>query len=186
MTPNTPADVYEETDTTAHYSGSGDCHVIGDAGAGVVVTGDATDSYSDEDTADDAIARMLAAAGSSEEDGSDNWDVWTPVEGYSFYATPAPADINGGSCFPYQHGVWRLRRNHLLPSTEYTVEVEIWRATWDGVTTPDDSDYSLFGVSSVNATTDATGLLKTVSAVIPNAVGTISRTKMSTLTCVPT
>lgn len=184
LSPNTPANGYEETDNTAVYTGDGTCQAI--SGIGVVVTGDATDAYSEEDTPDDAIARMLAHAGASDEDGSDNWDIWTEVEGVATYVTPAPADPNTGSCFQYQYGVWRLRRSQLLPNTEYTVEVEIWRAAYDGITIPDDGDYSLFGVQSVTGTTDATGFLKLDPVVVPNAVGYTTRTKKSTLTCVPT
>lgn len=179
MVPNLPADGYEETDTQAKFTGTGACQTVG-GGAGVVVTGDATDTYSEEDDADDAIARMLSFAGASEEDGSDNWDIWTAADGSSFYLSPTSA-----ACFAYQHGVWRIRRNHLLPSTEYTVSVELWRAAWDGVTNPDPGDYSLFATQEVVATTDADGFLKTVSAVIPNAPDTVTITKMSTLTCVP-
>lgn len=184
MAPNSPADA-TETANTQVYTGSGLCVLLG--GNGAIVTGEATDAYSGEDTADDAIARMLAHAGASAEDGSDNWSNWASGDGSSFYATPGdPTGGDEGSCFGYLHGEWRIRRNHLLPSTSYTVSVEIWRAAWDGVTTPDPGDYSLFATQEVVAVTDGSGLLKTDPVVIPNAVGTVTTTKLSTLTVVPT
>lgn len=178
--PGGVADNYETSISTTIITetGNGSCQDF--AGAGFVVTGTSLWTLSDEDLISDAIAAIAA------QDFDDPAIApWVDISATMDEGETAWLDqTDWCAAKGYYECQWRIKRNHLSPSTAYTVTLEIWRAPFDG-SVPDDGDFTLFATQSVEQTTDTDGLLQLDPVTIPNANGFMTRTKRSTLTVNP-
>lgn len=97
---------------------------------------------SDEDTEQDAIARLLLAVGNT-------WPRW---EG-SGEAGAAGYRIRTGLGFVYYEGQFRVEKSGLLPNRPYRAKVDLWRRT-NGV-----GAFAFYQTKEVSGTTDASGNL---------------------------
>lgn len=160
-------------------SGTGEC--LTPSGVGIVTTGTAREQWSDETFFTDNIAACDAQP----------WDVadifWGGTSDTFLGAGYAQWVDSGGwtAANAYDPARFRFHQNHLIPGQDYTFSIEAWRATYDGVTTVIEADFSLFATIEVDVTADSAGEIHVDPTDIPNADGFITMLKYSTISVVP-
>ncbi len=127
-----------QTATQETVTGSGGCGIRGSDS--VKASGSVTLNLTDEDTADDAIARLLAGPGGT-------WSAWGVGSCVASY------EDRTGFSFHYTEAQWRIFKTGLLPNAAYSAVIEIWRAPWG---TP---DFVLFQTIDASGTSDPDGNL---------------------------
>jgi len=128
--------------TEKKYTGSAYCTAANDgSNRQAFYTGAVTLTLSDEDTTDDAIARLIAAS---------TWGDWN---GGSPTTCLARWEVQTGSGWTYLEAQWKVERTGLLPSHTYTLSIPMQRSDFGaGV-------YTLYTTVVVTSDTDSSGNL---------------------------
>lgn len=137
--------------TVWSQDGNGNCYATAACSAGFgIADGTRTQTLSDEDTNDDAIARLLAGSGGT-------WGSWI-VQGATGCTGSPPScclaryqERTSGFSFIYQESQFRVTASGLDPSTSYNARVEIYRRTYGS------GSYALYQTMIVSDTTDGSG-----------------------------
>lgn len=163
------------SDTSTSYTGNGECASDG-GGTLISATGSITETYSSEDTLQDAADRVDAMAWPAD---------YGPAE-YAFtvaaFGTLDPAMLTVGDGLNYQAARWQYSKNGLTPLGHYQVEIEIWRAPFlfaSGVY--DFSGATLYATQVETGFADALGRLVITDIAVPNDLGYMTTIKPSTL-----
>lgn len=111
---------------------------------------------SDLDTATDAIARLLAGSGGT-------WSAWAvPADGTFCTSEWGVNDIPGG--FTYQEAQFRYGATGLMPSTSYTLTLDVYQSVHGA------GLFTMIGTISSSFTTDGSGNA-TITGDVPIAQG---------------
>lgn len=116
---------------------------------------DAADTLSDEDTEEDAIDRLLAAAA---------WSEWATATTPETACLAEWEERTSGFEFEYYEGEWRVVRSSLTPSTTYWVRITYFRRPYGS------GAYELFAYEVKSGTSDGSGEL-TIEGTVPNEQG---------------
>ncbi len=137
------------TQTSQTYSGTGICE--SSAVFQAIQTGQFKKELSNEDTEDDAIARLMAGAGFHACSGTPcclaQWEARTT-----------------GFCFAYQDAIWTITVEELVPGKTYKVPVDFYDRPFGS------GPYTKFEHRLVEGTADSFGVL-VVSDYVPNQRG---------------
>lgn len=152
--------------TTIERQVNGNCCFDTSSGVYIKKSGDSlTWTLSDEDTDDDAVARLLAGGGGT-------WSGYTQTgDGSSGTCVPASCcranyQQRTGFSFGYQESQFKLVMTLLDPSTNYVVNVEVYRRL-SGSSDP----WALLLVSPFGFTSDGSGNFTITDQDVPNLEG---------------
>lgn len=160
------------TETEDVLQGNGNCACFGTGGeVCAVITGTVSQTWSNEDTLQDAIDRIDASP----------WSDWLPaaVEIAAIFGTLDPSDIIGDA-HNYTAVKWRYKQSGLEPLTEYLVSVDVLRRA---ALSPGDP-FVLYATQEETGTTDVNGDLEIADILVPNDVGFQTLLAETTVTCV--
>lgn len=146
------------TQTTFTETYDGTTCLDGGTSNGLIRHGSYTLTLGDEDTEEDAIARVIAPG----------WSEWTPV---------SETCQNPGCCksaweervtgfgFIYIEAEFKVKKTGLTPGQAYDIAVDLYRRIYDT------GEYELYATMELSATVDGSGILETNATAVPNDVG---------------
>lgn len=150
--------------TQKYIRGDTICCDNGPGSRSTVATGYLLQELTDEDTEADAIARLLAGAGGT-------WSAWGPGSGGICALSRYELRTCGGfppsppsPTFQYQEAQFKYAATGLLPSTGYTLTLDVYQSVF-GM-----GSYSNIGTISAGFTTDGSGN-KTITGNVPITEG---------------